>query len=158
MTIAILDTTVFCELLNVPMMASGYGQVLAEFEMKVDAKEEMLLPIVTILETGNHIGQNGNGSQRRAAAMRFEQTVTLAIAGEAPFVVTPMLDADALKAILPQFPNWAARVDSKGKGSGLGDLLIVDLWKQQCRRFPHRRVYVWSRDEHLKGFDHDPAG
>lgn len=49
-----------------------------------------------------------------------------------------------------------ARSGPKGKGSGLGDLSIVEEWKLLCGRFRTRRVYVWSLDHGLASYDHLP--
>lgn len=40
--------------------------------------------MASILETGNHIAQNGNGSIRRTTALRFTKAVRGAFEGEAP--------------------------------------------------------------------------
>lgn len=83
MTICLVDTSVFCEILEVPRMASRAGPIKAELRAKVTRGEHMMLPMATIFETGNHIGQNGDGRQRRAAAERFARQVRAAIEKEA---------------------------------------------------------------------------
>jgi len=115
-----------------------------------------MLPMTTILETGNHIGQNGDGGSRRKAAERFVQQVSSAIAGQSPFTATAFLERAKLLAWLGDFPNWAATVDVKGKGSGLGDLTIFKEWSELCEKFPGRRVYIWSTDMQLAAYDRQP--
>jgi hypothetical protein len=41
--------------------------------------------VATILETGNHIAQNGDGNQRRICAEKFVDQVTQALEGKSPF-------------------------------------------------------------------------
>jgi hypothetical protein len=103
--------------------------------------------MATILETGNHIGQNGDGRQRRACAERFVQQVSDALKGQSPFKPVSFLKADQLQAWLEEFPDHA------GRGSGLADLSIIHDWQRLCDQNAGRRVYIWSLDDHLVGFD-----
>ena len=157
MTVCIVDTSIFCNLLSVPSRCQQRGVVLEQFREKVKAKEIFLLPMTTILETGNHIGQNGDGNERRRAAMQFVAQVRLALDGQSPFTPTRFLLRDSLAKWLDEFPNWTGRSDSKGKGSGLGDLSIVKDFEQQCELSRGHRVYIWSLDEHLASYDRSPT-
>lgn len=56
-----------------------------------------------------------------------------------------------MKIWLSQFPDHAMR------GIGLGDLSIIELFELECRRHQNRRVYIWSYDEDLQGYDR-PVG
>lgn len=56
-----------------------------------------------------------------------------------------------MKIWLNQFPDHAMR------GIGLGDLSIIELFELECRRHQNRRVYIWSYDEDLQGYDR-PVG
>ena len=149
--VCIVDTSVFCEILDIPHMATDRGREFrSALTAKVKADETLLLPMTTILETGNHIGQNGNGAQRRAAASRFVTQVTLALRGETPFTPTPLLNEEALLEMLGKFPDWAM------KEKGFGDLTIVEEWISLCEAFPTRRVYIWSKDGDFDGYDREP--
>jgi predicted nucleic acid-binding protein len=156
MTIVLVDTSVFCELIEIPRMCSEHKSYRKLFEVRIKDGERFLLPMATLLETGNHIGQNGDGSQRRKAAERFVRLVTQAIAGDTPFTATPFVVPETLAAWLGELPGWVTRADAKGKGSGLGDLSIHHEWVHQCKLHPRRRVYVWSKDAHLSSFDRSP--
>lgn len=158
MSICILDTSVFCPILNVPNKSANQKEVLQELKEKLKRREELLLPMTTILETGNHIGQNGDGTLRRQTAKRFADEVTKALKGLTPFRPTPLVDDAKLITLLADFPDWAGRSDAKGKGSGLGDLTIYNEWLRLCEIFPQRRVYIWSQDAQLSAYDsHPPA-
>jgi hypothetical protein len=155
-TVCIIDTSIFCEMLAVPNMTSNKSAVQHALKVKINAREALMLPVTAILETGNHIGQNGDGGARRKAAGRFVEQVRAAIEGRAPFTATAFLDRPKLLDWLTEFAEWAGRVDAKGKGSGLGDLTIYREWLEMCDKFPGRRVYVWSTDAQLLGFDRIP--
>jgi hypothetical protein len=148
--ICIIDTSIFCEILRVPHMDGVADQVLDELKAKYAGGEKLLLPMTTILETGNHIGHNGDGNQRREAARRFVREVKQAIQGDAPYVPTSILNNEDLVVLLDELPDWASR------GSGLGDLAIRHEWQRQCDRHPGRRVYIWSNDGDLRGYDRVP--
>lgn len=154
--ICIIDTSVFCEILAVPNMDDIHKEILAELEAKMYDRETLLLPMTTILETGNHIGQNGDGEQRRQTAIRFTEQVGMALRGESPFTPTPLQDQTALNEWLNDFPAWVKRTDLKGKGSGFGDLTIYKIWEEQCAKHKALRVYIWSLDEQLCAYDRLP--
>lgn len=160
MTVCIVDTSVFCELLRVPGCFNDaiHQEVKADFQARACAEpaETFLLPMTTILETGNHIGQHGDGRQRRAAAERFVAVVRDALDGSSPFTATPMFELEGLRTWLDQFPDWVTPADVRGKGSGFGDLSIREEFARQCRLNPCRRVYVWSLDGRLGALVREP--
>ncbi len=158
MSVALIDTSVFCELLGIPGKSSDPLAFRAEFKAKIDVGEILLLPMTTIIEAGNFIGQcSPDGGIRRHHADLFIASVLTAIDGEAPFTPTPFPDPDDLRDWLAEFPNWTMRTDKRGKGSGFGDLTIKKEWDHQCKLHPSRRVYIWSQDHQLANFARDPV-
>ncbi|MBK1692420.1 hypothetical protein [Ectothiorhodospira mobilis] len=145
--ICLVDTSVFVEILKVPGMYSLHIDIVEELEARVTREESMFLPMATILETGNHIGKQGDGRERRACAQRFVQQVEMALKGQSPFKPINFLEAEHLQAWLSEFPDHASR------GSGLGDLSIIHDWQRLCDQNPQRRVTIWSLDQHLAGYD-----
>lgn len=141
--ICLIDTTIMVEILNVPRKAGLHKEVLSELETKIQNKETLFLPMATILETGNHIAQNGDGNQRRNCAQKFVDQVQKALNGESPFKPISFLTEIQLQQWLNEFPESAMR------GSGLGDLSIVHDFNRICEQNPRRRIYIWSLDEHL---------
>ncbi len=145
--ICLVDTSVFVEILNVPFMASQHSAITDQVALKINAKNSLFLPMATVLETGNHIGQIGDGKNRRQCAERFVKQVQLAIDGNSPFKPINFLEANDMRKWLAEFPNW---VHQK---RGLGDLSIKHDWDRLCEQNQARRVYIWSLDSHLAGFD-----
>ncbi|MCB5286843.1 MAG: hypothetical protein LHW64_03460 [Candidatus Cloacimonetes bacterium] len=148
--ICIIDTTIFLEILNVPNKAAQHKQTMAELKEKISAGEFLFLPMPTIIETGNHIAQNGDGDQRRKAALRFVNHIEKALEGDSPFTPIDFLTSEKLKTWLKEFPDSAMR------GSGLGDLSIIKDWERQCKLHKAMRVYIWSLDEHLSAYELNP--
>lgn len=156
MSICLLDTTILCEILEIPNLCRDSKAVLTQMKHKVEARESLLLPMSSIIETGNHIGQNGDGHQRRAAALRFVSLVQDAIDGKSPFTPTKFFEPEALREWLNEFPDWVKRSNAKGKGSGLGDLSILKEWESLCRLHRKRLIYIWSLDAHLSSYRRQP--
>jgi hypothetical protein len=156
--VVLLDTSVLCEVLAIPNLSSNSNRFQKALTGKIGAGDTLLLPMTSILETGNHIGQCAmDGQIRRNAAQTFVRFVSQALKGELPFRPTPFFQAEELATWLAELPDWAMRSDAKGKGSGLGDLTIQKEWARQCGLNPGRRVYIWSLDQQLQRFDRPPT-
>ncbi|MGB5687333.1 MAG: hypothetical protein WBM35_16105 [Candidatus Electrothrix sp.] len=49
-----------------------------------------------------------------------------------------------------EFPDYAM------KGVGFGDLSIIKDWEELQRIHSGQRVYIWTLDNDLKGYDYNP--
>jgi hypothetical protein len=150
LSICLLDTGILCEILEIPYLCKDSAAILSGLKGKIRDGETLLLPLSAVVETGNHIGQNGDGRQRREAAEKFVELVRAALQGRTPFTPTPFFEAEALLGWLDEFPDWV------GHESGLADLTIVKEFYRQCLLNPSRRVYIWSLDRHLSSYDRAP--
>jgi predicted nucleic acid-binding protein len=144
--ICLIDTSILVELLNIPNKANRTDEISRLLENKIKEGESLFLPMATILETGNHIAQNGDGDQRRTCAEKFVRQVQLALKGESPFKPIIFLRQEELQLWLDEFPASAMR------GSGLGDLSIIHDFHRLCAQNRERRVYIWSLDKHLSAY------
>ena len=147
MSICLIDTTVFCNILRVPNHDQQGSEVTEQLKHLIQQHVTLLLPMATIIETGNHVARSGSGRQLRAAARRFVEQVLAAIDGHAPWTPTPFFEQDELRQWLGEFP------DSAMAGVGLADLAIRKEFDRQCRLHPWRRVFIWSLDGHLAAYD-----
>lgn len=145
--VCLVDTTVFVEILNLPFMANQHATIMQQLKDKIGKKESLFLPMATVLETGNHIGQIADGNQRRQRAGTFVNQVQLAIDCQSPFTSINFLEANDMRRWLVEFPNWVSQK------MGLGDLSIKHDWDRLCEQNQRRRVYIWSLDHHLSGYD-----
>jgi hypothetical protein len=152
MSICLIDTSVFCNIVDVPGRNQQRREVLTRLKELAHDKAALLLPIVAILETGNHIGQLADGGYRRQAAQRFVTQVEAALNGSAPWRPTPFVEANELRGWLAEFPDHASR------GFGLGDLSIIKEWVRQRQLNPYRRVFIWAYDDHLSAYDTESIG
>ncbi len=145
--IVIVDTTILVNVLGVPYMSDERDAVLDAIGQRVERGDMLILPAATVVETGNHIAQNGDGNQRRACARELQEVVRQSVEGT-PWQLAPLPeDATRFASLLEGFPDHAMR------GIGFGDLTIINVWDDACRRFPGQRVTIWSLDSDLQGYD-----
>lgn len=145
-SICVIDTSVFCEILNIPGKSNRSKEILSEFEVKIQQSESVMFPIAVIVETGNHIAHIGNGRRRRDYATKFVNTIRKLDQFNSPLsIISPIESPDVLEW-LESFPNEAT------KGFGMGDVAIIHEFKRLCRLHPKRRVYIWSLDSHLSAY------
>lgn len=111
----------------------------------------MILPYATIIETGNHIAQNGDGRQRRQVADNFCKIIDKTLKGEAPWVYYgEQMRAEDLEAICKDFPDAAMRQE------GFGDLSIINAYNRYKDETPAiNEIRIWSLDKHLKDTYHE---
>jgi hypothetical protein len=146
-TICIVDTSILVELLNLPGLATDHNGLVADFARRQAAREQFLLPMAVLVETGNHVAQIPSGAARRKSADDFVQFANLSLRGETPFTPTPLPVLPDIIAWLADFPDHAMR------GVGLADRSLIALWAAQRQLHSHRRVYIWSLDAALVGYD-----
>jgi predicted nucleic acid-binding protein len=147
-TICIVDTSAFCNVLDIPGKNQDRDKARAELRSFIDDNTRLLLPLAAVSETGRHIAQLGDGHQRRSTAEGFVKQVLLALNSEAPWAPTPLPAPADLTDWLAEFPDAATR------GLSLADLSIIKLWHQQCELHRGHRVMIWTYDNtDLGGYD-----
>lgn len=142
----LIDTSVLLEILNVPHKANIHDKVMSEFKEKADAGCSFFIPLATILETGNHIAQNGDGRQRLDCAENFVKLVEKTLDGESPFMVLNFFEQNDLRKWLRDFPSSANRAES------LGDLLIQKDMNRLHELNPRESISIWTLDGHLDAY------
>ncbi|MFN5514835.1 MAG: hypothetical protein ACK5CA_08825 [Cyanobacteriota bacterium] len=148
--VAIIDTSILCNILNIPHMNGERKRVIEKWRELLDQNASFLLPMATIYETGNHIAHLPDGHQRRQWAEFFVIQVKQSIDGEAPWQVIQLPDTREIGEWLKDFPDSAMR------GAGMGDLSIIKEWEKMQKKAPHCRVVIWSLDCDLQGYDYHP--
>ncbi|MFR5601099.1 MAG: hypothetical protein ACLTKI_01475 [Lachnospiraceae bacterium] len=149
MNVHFIDTSVFTEILNVPNMNDHHAGVMKELKKMIVGKDTLILPFATIIETGNHIAQNGNGNQKRAAAERFTECILKTVNGQAPWsYYGEQMTKEELRVICRDFCDYAMC------GEGFGDLSIIRAYERYKAETPAiSRIRIWSQDTHLQSYD-----
>ncbi len=148
--VVLLDTSILTNVLRVPGCDQDREAVKKALEELIKAEATLLLPLVVVFETGNHIGHVRDGRERRKTAERFVSTVRRTIDGQAPWTPLRMIDLAEMASWLDGFPDAAVR------GQGPGDHSIVQEWHLARDRFKQHRVRIWSTDAALQGYDRIP--
>ncbi|MFD3413750.1 hypothetical protein [Streptomyces cyaneofuscatus] len=72
-----VDTSILCNLLEVPGKSQHRKQVIDELKSKRERRDtDLLLPVTAIIETGNHLAQVSDGRARRSCAERLSGVLT----------------------------------------------------------------------------------
>ena len=149
--IVLIDTVVLLNILNVPSNNQDRQQVMQDLENQhIRQDNHLLLPMATVLETGNHIADLRDGGHRHKYGTAFVQLIRKAILGEEYWKVMPFPDPQAILTWLDQFP------DDLTRKIGFSDATIINEWKKQCHRAPMSRVFIWSLDKKMLGYDRIP--
>ncbi len=153
-SICLIDTSIFLEFLNIPNYNQNRDAILQKFLEYSQLGCTFLLPMATILETGNHIAQNGNGRIRRKTAERFVETVKSAFTGQIPWSPTEFPQTTEILEWIDQFPDLAGRnkAPNKPEGTSFGDLSIIEEFHKACKRFSMSEVFIWSLDQDLENY------
>jgi hypothetical protein len=151
--VTFLDTSVLVEVLSVPGKSQRHDEVAAELRARVEDGESLILPTATIVETGNHIAQVGEGAARRSAAERFTAVLQATIDGKAPWALNGARWDGALLAAIaggargcPPLPEMASQ------GIGAGDVSILAEAEAYASRVAHVEVRVWTLEHALRAY------
>ncbi|MFD4293166.1 hypothetical protein ACFWQG_08095 [Rhodococcus sp. NPDC058532] len=146
-----VDTSVFCNLLAVPGRDQDRAVVTAEFRELVEAEVPMLLPVTTVVETGNFIAQSGG--DRRTTAERFVDTLRKVADGATPWIPH---EIDWNSRLISELVGGAdeSLLDRLSRGMGTGDSLILTERRIYCRRMNWQvdDVGIWTRDTQLGAY------
>ncbi|AFZ61036.1 hypothetical protein H6G54_29580 [Anabaena cylindrica FACHB-243] len=158
-SICLIYTSIFLEILNVPNYNQHRASVLEDFQTYAQSGCTFLLPMATILETGNHIAQNGDGTMRRKTALRFVKAVKEAFTGEAAWRPTTFPNTAEILMWIDQFPDLAGKnkAPDKQEGTSFGDLSIIEEFNKSCKLFPMSEVFIWSLDRDLQNYHQTPT-
>jgi predicted nucleic acid-binding protein len=156
-SVCIIDTSVFLNLLNVPGRNQEKEAIKKLYDDYVELEMTFILPMATIIETGNHIAQNGNGKQRRQTAQKFCEVVKAAFKGDAPYTPSEFPNIAEIVMWIDNFPDYAGKNKSEKKtneGTSFGDLSIIKEYEKCVRLYSTREVFIWSLDSDLSTYQH----
>jgi len=152
--VLIIDTSILCVWLDVPGMDSCGPDHDRWDKQRVDAKIErekasnttFVLPLATIIETGNHIAQASHSRKERADALA--EIMCKSAEDQEPWAAfahqSELWSPEGLKALAESWPTLAARRIS------IGDATIKDVAEYYAQlRF---EVEILTGDQGLKAY------
>lgn len=157
--VCLIDTSIFLNLLNVPGRNQDKVKVIEDHKTYIDLGCTFILPMATILETGNHIAQNGDGGTRRKTADRFCEVIKAAFEGVAPYRPSDFPSNAEVLTWLGQFPDYAGKNKSPIKlteGTSFGDLSIIKEFEKCRARSKMSEIFIWSLDSDLAQYRYKP--
>lgn len=129
--VLIMDTSILCVYLKVPYMEEcgsdndkwDYGRVAEKISNEIYHKSLLVLPLVTLIETGNHIAHVSG--ERYSLARELAEIIVKAATAEEPWAAftfqSQLWSEENLKRLANEWPVLAA-----GKLS-IGDATIKDV-------------------------------
>lgn len=146
MRVTFIDTSVLCELLEVPGKNQQAGEVQREFAARDERGERFVIPITAVIETGNHIAQAARG--RRLAAERLVGLLRATQESDGSYVLNQVSwDSGFLDALCRGNGTEQSFVDLAGNGlMGTGDVAILverDRFVAESG-YARRDVEVWT--------------
>ena len=121
-----IDTSVLVALLGVPGFNQRHQEAQKEFRAYQADGAKFVIPITTIIETGNHIAQVKKDG-RRDAAVRFRRAIEAAKATSPPWTIRDMKwDNEFLERLIAGDSSGSDLVEHLGSGRlGAGDIAIL---------------------------------
>jgi len=149
-TVTIVDTSVLCELLQVPGKSNPArsADVRAEVDRRWHEGERFVIPITAVIETGNHIAQaDGN---RHDVAGRLVRLLQVAISEESHWrVLQTRLGGEFLTSLCAGDSTGQSLETLAAARVGAGDIAILVERDQFLATTAIRNVQVWTFDEGL---------
>ncbi|MFI3303679.1 MAG: hypothetical protein SNF68_08250 [Rikenellaceae bacterium] len=153
--IIILDTSILCVWLQVPGMEScgsdeecfNYDDVKKIIDEQIAASATLVLPLATIIETGNHIAQcNGD---KHNVAKEFADFIVKSINGDNPWALftkqSSIWEGDKLKDLVK---TWLGNVAAK---HSFGDASIVSVANDYAK-LSTCEVFIFTGDKGLSAY------
>lgn len=143
-----VDTSILCNLLEIPGKCQHREKVVEEYRAKQESRDcDLLLPVTAIIETGNHIAQLGHGRQRHSCAQRFAGMLRMVVDGNAPWALNEVeWNAAHLEALIAGGRTGSTLVEHACSGLGCGDLNILIERDRYLARTSGVLASVWTLD------------
>lgn len=148
--VTMVDTSVLCELLQVPgkCSPSRAAEVAAEADRRWLAGERFVIPITAVIETGNHIAQAGGN--RYDVAGRLVRLLKVAISEESHWRVLTTRFGPGFLAALCDGDSTGQSLEALAAAKvGAGDIAILVERDQFLASTAVPGVQVWTFDEGL---------
>lgn len=150
--VSFIDTTVLCNLVPVPGRDQNADEVKRDMAERMRQQERFILPITSVIETGNFIGQVADGRLRRRTAEKLDQILRLICEGKAPWVLHDVAwDRKFLGQMLDGADTSTSYIEHAVNQLGAGDLCIINERFQYQQR-SQIRAAIWTFDGGLSSY------
>lgn len=148
MNVRFIDTSIMCNLLEVPKMCADKEEVKKEWKEVLERNETLIMPLATIIETGNHIAHIPDGNVRYTVALKFKKFLEKTAESKAPWTLYGnALDSKEIKYIAENLEKFTVL------RTGIGDMTIIYAYEKYLKEEPAiGKIMIWSKDEHLSSY------
>ncbi|MDO5285292.1 MAG: hypothetical protein Q4G45_00490 [Actinomycetia bacterium] len=144
-----IDTSVLTNLLPVPGRDQDSAAVRDLLQDRTDRGDRFILPITSVIETGNFVAQIPDGHVRRSTAQRFEHLLRLVANGKSPWIFHDVpWNAQFLQRLLDGAGTEISYLNHAIAEVGMGDLCILTERDHYHRR-TRVRAKIWTLDHEL---------
>ena len=155
--ILIIDTSILCVYLKVPKMEEcgkdgdkwDYDRVSKKIAEEGQRNTRFVLPLATIIETGNHIAHT-SGESKFKIVNNFADLIEKTIDEETPWIAfsrqTELLQGENLRNLISK---W--RSSSIAENQSLGDASIADVANEFLKM--GKDVEIFTGDSGLKNYE-----
>lgn len=154
--IIVIDTSILCVWLQLPGFTSAgaaenswdYDRIQHKIEQAIQEQATLVLPLATIIETGNHLSQcNGD---RYSLAQQFCEILRKSVDSEQPWAAysaqNTLWSDDQMRQLADTWPHQAAQQIS------IGDATIIGVAEYYSNAFPRRQVEIFTGDAGLRAY------
>jgi hypothetical protein len=143
MHVRIIDTSILCNIINIPHMNQNHKEIIEELAvLQQDRQQTLILPLATIIETGNHIAHIADGNLRRNRAQIMAELIKRTVNDQAPWsYYGKEFEREELLEISSNVVQYAVME------IGIGDLSIVQVYKKyKDTALAIASIRIWSLD------------
>lgn len=153
-SVVFVDTSVMCNLTRVPFLDQDAEQIISEMSRRTREDGALfILPITTVIETGNHIAQVKDGHKRRTTAERFVGFLEFIIAGKTPWALHDVAwNKEFLQMLIDGAGSGVSFLDQSSAKVGAGDLCILAERDQYTQRTGVQAT-IWTLDTALDSYN-----
>lgn len=153
--VIVIDTSIYCVWLQVKGMETcgktkdlwDYEKVSKKIETEINANSTLVLPLATIIETGNHISQSKG--DRFLVAKQFSADLKNSVNSQHPWTAfsqqSELWNNESIIKLADNFPEYARQKIS------IGDTMIKDVAEFYAQA--NYQVEILTGDEGLKAYE-----
>ena len=149
--VVFVDSSVLMRLIGMDGDAAA-RETAEQFEDRITAGQQFVIPVTAIVEVGNLIAQQS--SNRRKLAERLQEVLRAAQAADPPWIIRAVtMDQQFIQELLDGNSTGSDLVTLIGDGRlGTGDVALLVERDQFLRGTQYTSAEVWSLDQELTAY------
>ncbi|WP_420435864.1 hypothetical protein [Candidatus Poriferisodalis sp.] len=149
--VVFVDSSVLMRLIGMDGDAAA-RETAEQFEDRIAAGQQFVIPVTAIVEVGNLIAQQS--SNRRKLAERLQEVLRAAQAADPPWIIRAVtMDQQFIQELLDGNSTGSDLVTLIGDGRlGTGDVALLVERDQFLRGTQYTSAEVWSLDQELTAY------